>query len=91
MTRHRPKVRHCQHLTEGWSGYQHECPCGAYGPVRESRSLATWDRNQHIATFPKVPEAEKCQQPKAHQVAPWEPCGLCAGQLDIFAVGGASA
>lgn len=89
-TRHRPKVPRRQHA-EGWPGYRHECSCGESGPVRDSRSLAMWDRDQHIATLPKVPDAEKCQEPKAHRVAEWERCPLCADQLDLFeAAGGGS-
>ncbi|MFD0889229.1 hypothetical protein ACFQ08_32240 [Streptosporangium algeriense] len=80
--RHRPKVVR----TAGDVGtvYQFVCLCGAAGEEQAARRMALVDLNQHVMSLPRVPADQQCRTPRTHGRSPWEPCGLCEGQLDLF-------
>ncbi|MBB4920977.1 hypothetical protein [Streptosporangium saharense] len=82
VVRHRPKITR----TAGEVGtvYRFTCPCGAAGEDQPARRLAQADRNAHVLSLPRVPAAQQCQDPRAHDRSPWESCGLCEKQLPLF-------
>ncbi|MFI7534000.1 hypothetical protein [Streptosporangium sp. NPDC049376] len=80
--RHRPTITR----TAGQVGtvYRFTCPCGATGEEQAARRMALVDLNQHVMSLPRVPADQQCRIPRTHDCSLWEPCGLCAGQLDLF-------
>jgi hypothetical protein len=88
QVRHRPVVKRIV-VADERPAYRMECACGAAGEVHPSRRMAELDRHAHVAELVRqVPEGERCQMAREHRVQPWERCGLCAGQVALFEIGG---
>lgn len=75
-------ARHVMDIHQG--PYRCVCACGHQGPVRATRYEALRDAVQHIRSLPAVPAEARCRVPETHHIPAWEPCGLCAGQMDLL-------
>jgi hypothetical protein len=79
---HRPAISRTSR--DGHNLHTMACSCGLEGGARTVGRLAVKDRLTHLMQVSAAPADERCQQPRAHRVRPWDACPLCAGQLDLF-------
>lgn len=80
--RHRPVI---ERGIDAWGHvYRMRCTCGASGEAHDMRGLAERDLNEHVRALPEVPPPQRCRHPKEHDWRAWEPCQVCAGQLELF-------
>lgn len=76
--------RHFPEVIKKAGEWRFRCSCGDEGLARPTRRMAKADQDEHLQAVSPVPPGEQCRMPRQHRMQPWERCGLCANQLDLF-------